>query len=120
MKILSWLISVPFALVVILFAVSNFEIVALDVWPLPFVLEAPLYIVVLIAVLFGVVWGGIAAWLAGGKTRARVRMAEMKAEQTNRENRRLAQALERKTEAAKPAGGDGESLPAVTTSRPAA
>jgi uncharacterized integral membrane protein len=119
MKVLSWLISVPFAVIVILFAISNFETVTLNVWPVPFAVDAPLYLVVLVSVLFGVLWGGVAAWISGGKARARMRMAEMKAEQTARENRRLAQALETKTRAETPASG-GEKLPAVSSARPAA
>ena len=64
MRLLGWLIGIPFALVIALFAVSNRAIVALALWPLPDTLEAPLYLVLLLALLTGFILGAGAAILS--------------------------------------------------------
>ena len=64
MRFPGWLIGIPVALVISLFAVSNRAPVAMALWPLPDTVEAPLYLVVLAAVLLGFVWGAGAATVA--------------------------------------------------------
>lgn len=59
-----WLIGIPFALVIALFAVSNRIVVPLALWPLPDTLDAPIYLVVLIALFVGFVLGAAAAILS--------------------------------------------------------
>ena len=59
-----WLIGIPFALLIALFAVSNRLVVPLALWPLPDTLDAPLYLVVLLALLVGFVVGAAAAILS--------------------------------------------------------
>ena len=56
-----WLVGIPFALVIAMFAVSNRGPVSLAFWPLTETVEAPLYLVVVIAVLLGFVLGAGAA-----------------------------------------------------------
>lgn len=43
-------------------------------------ITAPLYLVVFIAIIFGVVLGGVASWLAQGKHRRKSRLARAEAE----------------------------------------
>lgn len=61
MRFPGWVIGIPVALVIALFAVSNRAVVALALWPLPDTLDAPLYLVVLAAVLVGFILGAGAA-----------------------------------------------------------
>lgn len=62
MRYLSWIITVPIALLVISFAVSNREAVDLTIWPLPFVMAAPVYLLVLLTLVLGFIIGGLVAW----------------------------------------------------------
>lgn len=94
MKHLSWIIALPFAFAVISFAVSNPESMTLRIWPLPYVLEAPVFLIVLAAAGFGIVWGGLAAWAGGMRVRARMRRAEAEAEAARRNARRLESVIE--------------------------
>lgn len=71
--LLSWLLAVPFAILVVLFAVSNQQSVTLSLFPLPFEWDAPLYLAPLMALVVGFVWGGTSVWLADHKLRKRVR-----------------------------------------------
>ncbi len=85
-KIATLIILVPLAILIVLFAVANRVpvLVSLDPFasdPPMFSLKAPLFVVVLAALIAGVVIGGIAAWARQGKWRRRARLlaAEQKA-----------------------------------------
>ena len=69
MKILFWVFVLLVALVLALFAVSNRESVALGLWPVPFLVEIPLYVAMLAALSVGFVLGQLAAWIAGRQRR---------------------------------------------------
>ena len=68
MKLLFWIFVALVATVLALFAVSNRAAVSLGLWPLPFILELPLYLVILAALLIGFGAGAFAAWVAGRST----------------------------------------------------
>ncbi|HWK47837.1 MAG TPA: lipopolysaccharide assembly protein LapA domain-containing protein [Stellaceae bacterium] len=53
MKVFHWLVTLPLAVILAVFAVSNRVPVDLTFWPLPFSLQAPLYLVTLVLVLVG-------------------------------------------------------------------
>jgi putative membrane protein len=65
MKLLFWIFVALVAVAVALFAVSNRAAVSLGLWPLPFVLDLPLYLVILAAWLIGLVVGALSVWIAG-------------------------------------------------------
>ncbi len=73
MKPLFWILIALVALVLALFAVSNRETVALAWWPLPFVVQLPLYLSILAALLIGFVAGALAAWAGGRHVRRELR-----------------------------------------------
>ncbi len=107
MKLLFWISVLLIAAVLALFAASNRTTVALGLWPLPFVVELPLYLAILLALLSGFVAGALGAWLVGHQRRREVR----------RRGRRIA-ALERElaaTQAQLP--GTAERLPAPLATR---
>lgn len=62
MRHLSWIITVPVALLAISFAVSNREWIDLTIWPLPFALSAPLYLLVLGGLALGFLIGALLTW----------------------------------------------------------
>ena len=71
MRLLSWIILLPVALAVIAFSVVNREPVALDLWPLPYTAETPVFQIVLFSVFVGFVWGGLVAWISAARGRRR-------------------------------------------------
>lgn len=79
MKILSWVIGLPIAVLAIIFAVSNRGGVLVDLWPLPWEVTLPLYLLVLGALALGLVIGAAIAWFAGGSARARARREHRRA-----------------------------------------
>src|SRR3954453_5653249 len=66
-RLLFWLSVLIVAGALALFAISNGETVALGFWPAPYLVEAPLYAAVLVALLVGFLLGEFAAWLAAGR-----------------------------------------------------
>ena len=52
-----WLVSLPFVVIVILFALSNRETIGLAFWPLVDGLFMPLYLAVLLSLLAGYLLG---------------------------------------------------------------
>ena len=80
-KIVSALVLILLALVLISFAVANRQIVTVSLDPFDqanpaLVFSQPLYVLVFIVLIVGVVVGGCAAWLRQGRWRARARRAE--------------------------------------------
>ncbi len=73
MRRFSWLITLPVAVLVVLFTVGNLEPVIVKLWPLPWIVEAPLYLLVLVCLLIGFILGGGVAWLSGGRRRRQAR-----------------------------------------------
>lgn len=69
LRYLSWIVTIPLGIIVISFAVSNRDPVALRLWPLPFEVEMPVFLPVLGALVVGFVAGGAIAWWSGGRTR---------------------------------------------------
>ncbi len=89
MKHLSWIILFPLAVLLIVFSVTNRDPVAIDLWPVPIMIDVPLIALVFAALLVGVVWGGISAWLNGSKVRRTARLKSREADLATAENRRL-------------------------------
>lgn len=88
MKLINSLIGAVVALLLILFAISNRETVAVELWPFPYQLSLSLYAVILLAVLVGFIAGVVALWLVGGGKRRELR-------RLRRQTRDLEQSLAR-------------------------
>ncbi|MEE8279239.1 MAG: lipopolysaccharide assembly protein LapA domain-containing protein [Alphaproteobacteria bacterium] len=93
MKVLFWLLGLPVLVAAVAFALSNRETVALEVWPLPYVLELPAYAAILGAVFAGFLCGAVWAWMSGGKWRRRARAGARKLKPLERENEELRKQL---------------------------
>jgi uncharacterized integral membrane protein len=75
MRIAYW-VGIPVAATICgAFAISNRFAVSLALWPLPFIVALPLYLLVFAALLIGFVGGAIAAWIAGRHRRRKLRRA---------------------------------------------
>jgi uncharacterized integral membrane protein len=85
-KFFKLLVVIPVALVGLAFAVANRHLVTVSFDPFAGTdisspqITAPLFFVLFLALMLGVVVGGIAAWLAQGKKRRQAREAKAEAE----------------------------------------
>mgnify|MGYP002631650226 CR=1 FL=1 len=76
MRAISSLLTIALAVIVVWFAIANRHSVELTFDPFPLSLSVPFYLPVLIAVLFGLIAGGLISWRAAGGRRSRLRLAE--------------------------------------------
>lgn len=101
MRYLTWIVTIPVALLAVLFAVSNRETVVFGLWPLPFTLDLPLYLAVLGVLVLGFVVGGLVVWVGQHRHRRTARKASARVLQLERDlddtNTRLRAAEERAT-----------------------
>ena len=108
MKRLSWIVTLPVTLVVVVFAVSNRDEVAINLWPTGLDLTIPFFAVVLGVFLAGFLVGAAIMWLSGAKGRNRARRLRYRAEELDRELNRL----QRQAEAAKAGAARTAAMPA--------
>ena len=87
MRWLGWLLAAPIALLIVVFAVANRHDVRLELWPLPWAVDLPVYLVVLGVLAKGLVLGGVAMWLSGHGARRRAREQRRRAESLARQLR---------------------------------
>lgn len=95
MKHLSRFAAIPFGFVVIAFAIANRGPAEVSLDPLPFVFEAPLYLVAMGGLAAGFAVGAVAAWLAGHDIRRRLRVGKARIASLEGELSRLRAAAER-------------------------
>jgi uncharacterized integral membrane protein len=93
-KIVTALILIPVAIVLIAFAVANREIVTVSLDPFDrtdpgLAISMPLFALIIVLIIAGVVIGGMAAWLRQGKWRWRARHFEGEARRLRDELDRL-------------------------------
>jgi uncharacterized integral membrane protein len=102
-KIFTAIIVVPLVVIIISFAVANRQVVTVSFDPLSTVSPAyavtlPLFIVIFIILIFGVLIGGLAAWLRQGKWRRTARRLDGDMRALHREH----DALRRRVDTAEP------------------
>ena len=85
MRILFWILVVLIAIVLAAFAVSNREPVALGFWPLPFLVDMPLYLLCVLSLVIGTLIGVATAWMAGHGKRRELRSRRRRIEALERE-----------------------------------
>jgi uncharacterized integral membrane protein len=73
-RLLSWIVTAPIALLVILFAVSNLDKVTLHLWPLPFDMTIWIWALTLIELFVGFLLGAIVTWIADRRRRRETRL----------------------------------------------
>lgn len=85
MNWISWILVGVIGMIVAIFAVNNREVIELTLWPSPFVITLPTYLLILGPFVVGVFFGWVWSWLVAGKTRARARRAEYSAKVKQRD-----------------------------------
>ena len=103
-KFLTYLVLVPLAIVILMFALANRQIVTVSFDPFsatqPFTM--PLFVLIFLLAILGVLIGGIAAWLRQNKWRRNARRLEADVEALRREMAVLNERLARNTSALPP------------------
>lgn len=79
MKHLSWIVTIPVTVVVVVFALANRHEAGLSFWPFPWSTNLPVYVIVLCCLLVGFLLGAGLAWLSGGPRRRRARQTAERA-----------------------------------------
>jgi uncharacterized integral membrane protein len=100
-------VTLPVALVVVVFAVSNRDEVAINLWPIGTDLSVPFFAVVLGVFLAGFLMGAAIMWLSRSRERNRMRRLRYRTEELERELNRL----RRQADAAKAAAAETPTTP---------
>lgn len=83
------LLAAPVLLILVIFALSNRQVVQLGLWPTDIVVDAPLSITVLVAAGLFFIGGALVTWGSSVVMGARVRQAERTVRQLEAEVRAL-------------------------------
>jgi uncharacterized integral membrane protein len=73
MRRLSILVTLPITLVILVFALANRAPIAVSLWPFPWQVGLPGYLVILGSALVGFAAGALVAWLGAGRRRRQAR-----------------------------------------------
>lgn len=79
LRFLSWLSGIPLAVATVLFAAANHEPVQVGLWPLPWVIELPLYLLALAPLATGLLIGLVLGWIAAAPARKAARVERRRA-----------------------------------------
>ena len=63
MRFIRLVFLLPIILVLGLFLAANTQAVSWSFWPLPFSIDVPAYVVPFVALLLGLILGGVTVWL---------------------------------------------------------
>ena len=100
MRRISWIITIPVTIIVVVFAIANRTPVTVNFWPLPWFAQLPLYLVVLGSLLAGFLIGAVIAWLSAGRRRQEARIAAERLRGLTAELSQLQHQLQRQQAAA--------------------
>ena len=106
MKLLIWIIAGIVILAATAFAVTNRTPVEVDFWPLPYAATLPLFVILLVTVVVGFLFGSVVAWWSGRRARRKARERAWHIERLERE-------LDTVKRAAKSAGPGTSQIPAT-------
>lgn len=73
MKRLRWLLTLPLAIILVVFAVNNRQLGEVNLWPLDFVVRWPVFVLIYLGVLAGFLAGGFIAWTSSAYRHRRAR-----------------------------------------------
>ncbi|MBK1664850.1 DUF1049 domain-containing protein [Rhodospirillum rubrum] len=84
-KIVFWLIGVPLAIIAAVFAVNNRGTAGVSLWPTPFTVDLPLYLLGLGGLAIGLVVGALFTWIGAAKYRVRLRDRDLEVRDLKRD-----------------------------------
>src|SRR5580692_2849426 len=109
---LKLLVLAPIAVLLLIFAFANRQIITVSFDPFvdgdipAFAITAPLFLILILAMMLGVLAGGAATWFAQGKYR-----------KAARQNRAEAERLRNEAQTSRPTPGDNRIVPSVGLQR---
>ncbi len=92
-RLTGWLILAPLSLVLIVFALANRQMVEVrfdpfsSTSPLVAPVEVPMFVVIYVVLLFGVILGGVATWFTQGRQRREKRQWRREAKKLEQEQK---------------------------------
>ena len=89
------ILMLPVAIAVVSFALANRATVAVDLWPLAYTLEVPVFALVLGSVIAGLVLGGMVSWISTADRRRKARANARELESARREAAQLRETMKR-------------------------
>ena len=99
-KHISWIVTLPLMLALVIFSLANRGDVSLDLWPFKESITLPLSWLLLAALFAGLLIGGVIVWLSGARHRRRARDLKFDKAYLEREVIRLKREVERAKDAA--------------------
>ncbi len=107
-KFIRYLVIVPLGIIIVSLAVTNRQLVSVSLDPLhlfdpPLSLRMPLFLLIILSLLIGVIAGGAAAWIRQGKWRRAARDNNSEAELWRAEADRLRRSQSERSTQALPA-----------------
>jgi lipopolysaccharide assembly protein A len=105
MRFLYWMLVALAAIVLVLFAVSNRGDASLGFWPLPFVMDLPLYLLVFLTLVLGFAVGRLSGLVAAQGRRRELRRRRRRIEALERELAARPKALAEATPTRLPTSG---------------
>lgn len=108
MRILFWLITIPFLALAGAFAAANHEALTLKLWPFPLEVQVPVYVAVIGAFLLGLAVAALWFWAAGLGDRLATRRLMRHERALEQETERLKRELSDKSRRLLGAGGAGQ------------
>jgi uncharacterized integral membrane protein len=72
-RLVFWILAAIIGLVFIVFAIHNFQGVTVNLWPAPWQITLPVFLLVFVAIFLGLLAGALVAWAALGPTRRKAR-----------------------------------------------
>ena len=90
------------AVFLVLFTISNRPEIIVELWPLPYTLNLPLYLLLLVSDFFGFMAGVIITFFSSGTMRKNFRKAEKKAGNLEKELKKLKDDIVKLEETKKP------------------
>ena len=93
-KLVFWLVLVPLAIIILMFAIANREFVTVSFDPFNAAQPAasitvPLFVLIFVLVILGVIIGGVASWLRQSGYRKAARRRDSDVDALRRENEAL-------------------------------
>lgn len=95
MKLLSFIITLPIAIVAIIFAVMNRDNVTIDLLGIGYEVTAPTFVIVLLPFVLGFIFGGVMSWITHGRYRKETRLHRRENKKLQAEVDRLSKELEK-------------------------
>ena len=60
-----WILTLPLALILVVFAINNRHIIEVNLWPFYFTIQWPLYVFLYISLIIGFLSGAFLIWISG-------------------------------------------------------